>query len=63
MLSCHAPRGAGIERAVAVCRHLTREGARVLKLVTDESMSGDERRAAKSGFEFLLISTKLDDTL
>ena len=53
------PRGEGIEReTAAVCRHLAKDGTRVVNLVTDESMIGGEKFAAKSEFGFLLILTK-----
>lgn len=50
----HLRRGAGTERAAAaaVCRHLVRDGTRVVNLVTDESMISGEKFAAKSGFDF-----------
>lgn len=44
------PLGVGIEReVVAVCRHLVRDGTRLVNLVTDESMISGEKLAAKSG--------------
>ena len=56
------PRGVGIERAAAaVCRHLDRDGTRAANLVTDESMISGEKSTAKSGFDFLLVSTKQAD--
>lgn len=56
------PRGGGIERATAaVCRHLVRDGTRVVNLVTEESMFSCGKFTAKSGFRFLLITTKQTD--
>ena len=53
------PRGEGIEREiVAVCRHLVKDGTRVVNFVTDESMISGEKFTAKSELCFLLILTK-----